>query len=227
MESNTLRSIQRVPLHLVGGILAQLDSMHQLAAAIKSHRLFLEAFTDNVHTITASIVLNQIPEGLLPFAIAVQRSTEIDAADHDAVRTLLSNLEAALSGPRSTVSSLTSFTPAQVATMSKTYRATERLCQHYVDDVIPIANERLQINHSRTINQGETFRLGRAFLRYQLLCNLFCHGKGKPFPDEEREGRFFSNFSPWVNEQLTCVYYYLEAKVAEGKFGFILLATRS
>ncbi|KAI1777436.1 hypothetical protein F4818DRAFT_439792 [Hypoxylon cercidicola] len=215
MKPEKSQPILRVPLHIVGGILAQLDSMKQLAPAILSHRLFLQAFNDNTQTITTSIILNQIPERLLPFVAAVHRSTDVDTADHDVVRSCLSNLEEAILNPRSIIPSFASFTPAQVATMSNTYTATLRLCQCYADDITPVINERLGINHPRTINQEETFRLARAFLRFQLSCNLFCPVEGEPLSYEERSDRFFNIFSPWVNDQLRCVYTYLETKVVE------------
>lgn len=217
MANKKSQSIQEIPLHIIGGVLAQLDSMQQLAPAILSHRLFLDAFKDNTRTVTASILRNQIPEKLLPFVIAVQQSAKVDPRNHDAVRSLLINFQEAILNPQSTISSLTSVTPHQAAEMEETYMATKCLCEGFADETIPVANERLQLNHPPTISHEEMFRLGRAFLRYQLMCNLFCTTEGIPLSMEECGERFFHIFSPWVNEQLICIYAYLASKVCAGK----------
>ncbi|KAJ0324575.1 hypothetical protein COL922a_013674 [Colletotrichum nupharicola] len=49
------------------------------------------------------------------------------------------------------------------------------------------------------------------------MCNLFCvpYDVGSRLVDEDITRYFFHPFSPWVNEQILCVYRYLERKVAE------------
>ncbi|KAI0839656.1 hypothetical protein F5Y06DRAFT_302861 [Hypoxylon sp. FL0890] len=202
-----------IPSHIVAGFLAHLDSMGQLGAVILSHRVFLDAFKDNLHTITTSIILKQIPENLLPFSIAASRSMGIDVTDHVAVQSLLTDLEETILNPQGLRSSLATLTPDQTVIMSKTYSATERLCECFVDEMVPQFNRICRIEHPKSLNQQERLRLGRAFLRFQLVCNLFCPAKGEPVINEEFRHRFFNMFSPWVNEQLTCVSLYLEIKV--------------
>ena len=58
----------------------------------------------------------------------------------------------------------------------------------------------------------EYFRFCRAFYRVDLFYTLF---RDRPFGYDMR-ARFFSRQPAWENEQLGCVYEYLEARFARG-----------
>ncbi|KAH6987643.1 hypothetical protein BKA56DRAFT_728488 [Ilyonectria sp. MPI-CAGE-AT-0026] len=207
--------LQRLPLHLVAGILVHLGSFQHLGCAILSHRVFLLAFKDNVRSITSGIITAQIPPEILPFAIALLESTCIDPRNHDAAETLLMNLNTSIINPSNAVPHLLRASVSQIVFMSKSYEAVESLRHGLVEELIPVLNEKMGLSHSRQISQQERFRLDRAFFRFQLMCSLFSRGKGAIHPTERHTELFFHSFSPWVNEQLICVYAYLERKVCD------------
>lgn len=139
----------------------------------------------------------------------------------------MATLAEAILSPAIAVSSLAKLSITGAANISKSYTAIEFLCQDFANTSIPLLNDGLGFAHHHQISQLEKFRLGRAFYRHQLMCNLFCLTEDEPLPDEERSQRFFHIFSPWVNEQLACAYAYLEAKVCEGEDQKILLILKT
>jgi hypothetical protein len=64
----------------------------------------------------------------------------------------------------------------------------------------------------------EYTRFCRAFYRVDLFYTVF----GTPGFQEAADHWFLRRLSPWENEQLGCVYDYLEAKFREGKSEDIL-----
>jgi hypothetical protein len=50
------------------------------------------------------------------------------------------------------------------------------------------------------------------------MCNLFCTHRNtdEELCEVERKEFFFGFHSPWVNEQLVCVYSFLERTVTKG-----------
>lgn len=208
--------LQHLPLHLVAGILGHLGSFQHLGSAIQSHRVFLLAFKDNVRSITTGIITAQIPAGILPFAIALLESTSVDPGDRDAVETLLMDLNKSILDPSNAAPHLLNASVSQLVLMSKSYEAVESLRHGLVEELIPVLNRKMGLSHPRQISQHERFRLDRAFFRFQLMCSLFSRGKTTTHP-EHHSDLFFHSFSPWVNEQLICIYAYLERKVCNGE----------
>lgn len=213
----------QLPLHIIAIVLGRLGTIQELYPVLLSHRIFRDALDDNLHSVARHIVTRQIPANTLPFTIALLESTWIRGSRPDAVRDILTRLETACSSE--TIDFI--FPPASrlsisdYAYLSKIYTAAESLSKSFTDEVIPIADAKIRLPRlSREVTQQENFRLNRAFLRYQLMVNLFC-AEENPFENgnETRQNlaQFFSMFSPWVNEQLTCVYHFLLRKFTDGK----------
>lgn len=107
------------------------------------------------------------------------------------------------------------------STISKTYGHVEYFCECFVRERMPLMHKlmgrRLNPQDSRP-SQMELFRIRRALYRFQLYCNLnfrdvvdFHPGRWVREMRNYRMARsFFNPFSPWVNEQLSCVHDYLE-----------------
>ncbi|RFN53678.1 hypothetical protein FIE12Z_2019 [Fusarium flagelliforme] len=94
------------------------------------------------------------------------------------------------------------------------------------DDCIPDDQE---------LSSGESYRVARAFYRFQIYTNLFAEsqedpdlfawyeGDGEettdeaeediPSPVKDQKYLFFDQHQPWVNEQLACVYNFLETRI--------------
>ncbi|KAF4812849.1 hypothetical protein CGCSCA5_v008834 [Colletotrichum siamense] len=212
MASNPL---QRVSLHVVAEILTHLDSFQQLGLAILSHRVFHNALHDNLHYVARSIITNQISDVTLPFALVLLKSAKLSGDDHDGIRNLLDYLVIDVCEPRRAAAALINLSLDDYAILSKNHAAVESLRDDFSREAIPAFVERFELEHSGHLNPQETFRLDRAFYRYQIMCNLYCGRKGseRDLSTFDRRHPFFTEFSPWVNEQLICVYYYLENKV--------------
>ena len=206
--------LRQIPLHLIAEILAKSEYMQQLGVAVLSHRIFYDAFNQRRHFIIRNIITNQIPPDELSFAIILQESTRIDVSDSDAVRTFLTERSEVIR--RDTLSPFAKLSASEATIISHNHTAVESLIHGFADEVILICSERLQVHHSRELTQRERFRLSRAFYRYQLMCNLFCVRDDSAFSDEDCTKYFFSIYSPWVNEQLVCVYAYLERSICNG-----------
>ncbi|KAF3802248.1 hypothetical protein GCG54_00012496 [Colletotrichum gloeosporioides] len=208
--------LQRVPLHVVAIILAHLPSIQQLGLAILSHRIFHDALKDNIHSVVRGIIANQIPDITLPFALPLLGSTKINGDAEDSIHSLLKDLTWSVSEPRRAVAALTGLSLDDYAFLSKNHEAVKSLRDGFAREAIPAFVERFELEHAGHLNPQETFRLDRAFYRYQIMCNLYCGRKGSEREYSPYFGHrhpFYTEFSPWVNEQLVCVYHYLENNV--------------
>ncbi|KAF6800933.1 hypothetical protein CMUS01_15532 [Colletotrichum musicola] len=196
--------LERLPLHIVSNVLANLQTHEQLGIAVRSHRIFRDALKDDP-AIPYTLVRNQIPASVLPFTIAVMESTQNNASDgpsDKAIYCILDHLEANI---LSTEVGINHNSLTILAFLTRTYEAVEVLTRAMYEEQLPLFVDKLGLDHRGTkITEQEAVRLGRALLRFQLMSNLF-------YPEK----RFFTAFSPWVNEQLSCVYKYLERNVEQ------------
>ncbi|RSL92240.1 hypothetical protein CEP52_013929 [Fusarium oligoseptatum] len=208
--------LESLPLHVISQILEHLGTIQQLGMTVLSHRVFYTALKDNLHSVVGGILTRQIPEHVLPFAVTLRESERIKPGDHKAIAQFLSRFEAAVLDPAATLASLNKLSLSDYADLSRTYAAVESLRRGISKDAIHLVNK-FGLLQSPILSQSESFRLDRAFFRYQIMCNLFCPPDASS-PQDELEDlaeKYFSMFSPWVNEQLVCVYAYLERKVRE------------
>lgn len=217
--------LHRVPSHVVAYILSHLGTVQDLGVAIRSHRIFLYAFRDAPHSIPRDIVKEQIPDNVLPFVIALLESTQVNRDDRaTGTRAVLDRLAAALSDNGETAKKrLTTLSLPDLAFCSLNYATSESLTQVMTQDVKGLARSSLKFkcklsNHKPTLD--ETFRITRAFLRFQILCNLFCvaDSDNPLFEDDANDLRtsFYSPFSPWVNEHIMCVFSWSQKMVCAG-----------
>ncbi|KAG5806140.1 hypothetical protein H9Q74_009496 [Fusarium xylarioides] len=99
-------------------------------------------------------------------------------------------------------------------------------------------NQDEAIEGDQGLSPGENYRISRAFYRFQIHRNLFLDKEEEidlfsSYDDDEDEDSssdselkklFFDRHSPWVNEQLACVYDFLETRLT-GVMLTILSAT--
>ncbi|RSL93530.1 hypothetical protein CEP52_013191 [Fusarium oligoseptatum] len=201
--------LQRLPLHIIAEILGQLDTIQELGPPVLSHRIFHDALHDNLHAITRRILTRQVPDGILSYSLILLKTTQIDVMDRNVVNLLISRLENIDPSP-----SLVHLSLAEYAFISQNQVAIKWMMQDMADELIPGINE-FGLVHPETLSDNETFRMYRAFMRYQIMCNLFCHG---PRRERREVTEQISNFcrasSQWVNDQLLAVYNYLERRVS-------------
>lgn len=204
--------LQRLPLHIVAEILGHLDTIQELGPPIFSHRIFHDALYDNLHAIARRILTRQVPDGILSYSLILLETTQIDVMDQNAVNPLIARLENIDPSPP-----LIRLSLAEYAFISQNQAAVKWMSQDMADELIPAINE-VGLAHPKTLSDNETFRMFRAFFRYQIMCNLFCH---RPRRHRSEVTAQISNFcrasSQWVNDQLLTVYTYLERQVSFGK----------
>ncbi|KAI1413251.1 hypothetical protein F5Y13DRAFT_198969 [Hypoxylon sp. FL1857] len=212
--------LQEAGLNIAWQILGQLDTVRQLGPVIRSHRIFYTIFKANSLALARAIVSKQIPSRLAHSLFLFLVSANVSLKDYAMIRNLLTDFAAASSIPAA--AGVPPFNlPFNLSfsgyyNLSENYAAAKLLVKNMADETMDIPTKRLGLTRqSPEITSQETFRLMRAFLRYQLMCNLFCRNTGEEPNEEANRVRslFFSTFSPWVNEQMLCVYAYLERKV--------------
>ncbi|CAH0041362.1 unnamed protein product [Clonostachys rhizophaga] len=171
-------AISRVPAEVIAHILSHVETIEDLTVAIRSHRVFLNAFNDGPYSIISAIVKSQIPSDATPLLAALLESSRIDhGAGIEKSREILDRLASAISDPNQTTSLFVSkLSLSELAFCSRIYATAESLAHKMAAEVKPIAIQKLDFGYStlQHLTSAEKARLVRAFLRFQLLCDLFC-----------------------------------------------------
>ncbi|CAG9983956.1 unnamed protein product [Clonostachys byssicola] len=188
-------AISRIPSDIIAHILSQLETIEDLTVTIRSHRIFLNAFNDGPYSIASAIVKSQIPSVAAPLLVALVESSRIaHRVDIDVFHEILDRLASAISSPSQTTSFfLSNLSLPELALCSRHYAAAESLAHDLAAEVKPIAIQKLDFGCSALphLTSTEKARLVRAFLRYQLLCNLFCPPDSAcPLSDDDDDDTF-------------------------------------
>ncbi|KAH8177597.1 hypothetical protein LIA77_02679 [Sarocladium implicatum] len=222
MTSGTIHSIEDLPLHLVAGILAQLGTIQLLKTAVSSHRIFRDAFMESTHSVAQAIILNQIPQHVLPFSLAFLASTRAAANDTDAVPRLIKGLGQHLHDSVLAFKTLADLSLSDYDFLSGTQVAIQSLGDMFCRETLPLFSQWFGSEEDPQqikATAKDYFRIHRALYRYQILCNLFCNPTDPRSTDEDvirKEGEMVMlPFAPWVNEQLLCVYYFIQRAVTK------------
>lgn len=222
MSPTDLPPLLRLPLHTVAHILSKCNTIQDLGPIILSHSIFRDAFQDNLHSVASTIIVRQVPDGTLPFLLALVGSQRPSLINPAAAKQLLG----LMASPCPVALPSLGLSKAEYAYMSSCCSSAKTIYRKMASELLPLqiqlASFRFKEHHHAT--PQEKFRISRAVFRYQLMCNLFCHRlclirrkEFRPlFDDEELKRSFFSAFPPWVNEELMCVFVFLRRKVAQG-----------
>lgn len=222
MTSRATCSLEELPLHLVADILSRLNTIEVLKSAVLSHRIFRDAFRESTHVIAQSIILNRIPEDVLPFSLALLASTRATADDLDAVPRLMTDLDHHIQDRTLALKTLSHLTLPDFDFLSRTQGTIQSLSDMFCAETLPLFSQWFhpESGHLQEATTGDHFRIHRALYRYQILCNLFCNPTDPRSSDEEvirKEGELVMlSFAPWINEQLLCVYYFIQRAVTKG-----------
>ncbi|KAF5631539.1 uncharacterized protein FTJAE_7871 [Fusarium tjaetaba] len=234
-----MASILSLPLHLIADILRLLDNIQELPPILLSHRIFYSALLDTP-SLPVDIIRSQIPDNLLPLAFTAFKSQKsVRETNGISVQEFLThdynNSVRNVDGSQLhlTVSEATEVVRVNDALSG--LRDEFALCSlrrlHRV-------NQDASLGSGQGLSPGEYYRISRAFYRFQIYRNLFLDKEQEidlfpSYDDEEDEDLsfdnelkklFFDRHSPWVNEQLACVYDFLETRVT-GVMLTILSAT--
>ncbi|KAH6989306.1 hypothetical protein BKA56DRAFT_476798 [Ilyonectria sp. MPI-CAGE-AT-0026] len=219
-----MATISSLPLHLLADILRMVDNVQHLPAVLLSHRIFYTAFLD-APSLPADILRLQLPDHLLPLALAAYASQKSvrDKNGLDANQFLTECYDKpfnALGGHYITLDQALHISRLDDALTELRSEFCESTLQKLYglgrDDPISAAQQRL--------SAGELYRISRALYRFQIYGNLFLDQEEGAKPNEAQKALFFDRHSPWVNEQLVCIYDYLETRLT-GVMLTILSAT--
>ncbi|KAJ4257554.1 hypothetical protein NW762_008678 [Fusarium torreyae] len=230
-----MASISSLPLHLVAEILQLLDNIQQLPPILLSHRLFYSAYLDTP-ALPLDILRSQIPDHLLPLAVAAYRSQKSirDLNDIDVEGFLTKCYDNPL---RDVDGSQLHLSVGQALQIGRIDDAMSELREEFtscsLSKLYGVRQDDSMLNE-RGLSPDETYRISRALYRFQIYRNLFLDKEQEldlfsPLNDKEEEEEdtkpdlnqkklFFDRHSPWVNEQLACVYDYLETRLTGGEF---------
>ncbi|PCD29167.1 hypothetical protein AU210_011708 [Fusarium oxysporum f. sp. radicis-cucumerinum] len=234
-----MASILSLPLHLIADILRLLDNIQELPPILLSHRIFYSALLDTP-SLPVDIIRNHIPDNLLPLAFTAFKSqTSVRETSGISVEEFLThcynNSMRNVDGSQIHLTVGEALEVARVNDALSGLRDEFALCSlrklHGVNQDEPMASD-------HGLSPGEYYRISRAFYRFQIYRNLFLDKEQEInlFPsydedededlssDNELKKLFFDRHSPWVNEQLACVYDFLETRLT-GVMLTILSAT--
>lgn len=172
-------------------------------------------FKETQHVDAASAVRLRITPALIPYTIALVEASRLPRPLVE--RSVMDLLDKLYSRPdrlgqTACVHSET-LPSGLVQQINQTYDKIDTM----TTDFAACALERISpggrtASTSLPLSPAEHFRFCRAFYRVELVSTLFRCG-----PSHEDMNRwFFSRHPPWENEQLACVYAYLETKLDQG-----------
>ncbi|KAH7173541.1 uncharacterized protein B0J16DRAFT_350365 [Fusarium flagelliforme] len=235
-QKSRMASILSLPLHLVADVLRLLDGIHQLPPILFSHRIFYSALLDTP-SLPLDILRTQIPKNLFFLAIATHRSQK-SVGDSSGMGVQGFRKKCCTDSPDD-IGGNQLIIPVgnalQIAHIHDvvlqlrdefTLRSLRKLHGLSKDDCIPYDQE---------LSLGESYRVARAFYRFQIYTNLFAESQEDPdlfawyesdgeettdeaeedipSPLKDQKYLFFDQHQPCVNEQLACVYNFLETRI--------------
>ncbi|KAK4465897.1 hypothetical protein QBC42DRAFT_283058 [Cladorrhinum samala] len=208
-------SITELPCEIVAAILENLDHLRFLAPAALACRHFYTSFKES-HGVEVSILRRQITPDVLPYSVALMEAARLPRPlTASAVRTLLDNL---YNQPAGVAARLPKFPKALIKKMGRTHDAIHTLARSFARSALRGISPQSASSTSINLSPSEYFRFCSAFYRAEMFYKLF---QGPAFEDNMHAALFFSRHPPWENEQLGCIYEYLEAKFAAASFDVV------
>ncbi|KAB5535184.1 hypothetical protein GE09DRAFT_1291328 [Coniochaeta sp. 2T2.1] len=205
-------AILRLPREIIIHILSSLPRIKHLPSVLLSHRIFNTAFLQHKQCVFLGSLLQKIPRRLLPLAVATHKAksliyqpwdSEYDDANRAAVGRLLEQAFSRLSA-HSLLPSAPPLTPLDMLSLDKTHSIIHYFTTDFISTSLSVYKaifSSIPISHRLdTPTADELERIYRAFYRFELYT---------PTP-------IFTPWSPWANDQLLCVYKYLDGKLHFG-----------
>lgn len=216
----------KLPLHLISDIIASLDRYHDLSSAIRAHSVFYTAYKQHSRSIDARILENRIPPNLLPYALLLLKSRDVQPKNTASVLEFLTLYRDTLTRRAELRSH---FSGRRAAFLCRQYEAIEFLGAEYAQHATDSLWQTLCIWVDIPLSPAEKFRVHRALFRHQILVNALCH-QGRKGEDDIRAALprdfhtirealhrdFYGIHAPWVNRQYVCVHEYITRRLEEG-----------
>ncbi|WEW56217.1 hypothetical protein PRK78_001656 [Emydomyces testavorans] len=209
--------LECLPPELIQLILAALPDVMSLKSAALSCWSMYEAFIGAEQLITSQVLTAQLNLDLLEYALLVR-----EAAKHTVPWTqqeVLSFIRRHLLVTSPTVAQRT-WSLSEALPMGDLYDHIRYFTDDFVSNALtaPLAPAKREPGLWE-LSRGEVNRIETAFYRFEIYCKMFKTEVKCDDTDEDNEDlRYYKEdfhdvFSPWENEQLACVHYYLLKKV--------------
>lgn len=212
-EHDSTASLRTLPVELRQAILASLDDIRSVRAAVVSSPVFYRAFLGSKQQILSTILHRQIPQSLFSDALAVLESTHLQPWTKEGIQDFMTRWykHRTFAEPEWTLQTALAVSEIQqhVDFFSLDF-VSSALSAHPltgVPDVCP-----------KPPTARELTRVQNAFYRFELYRNLFREYKWRQdrFTAVEQRDVFFAKYSTWENEQLACIHDYLFRRLSIG-----------
>ncbi|KAK1775415.1 hypothetical protein QBC45DRAFT_422270 [Copromyces sp. CBS 386.78] len=197
-------SIQELPCEIIGATLKNLDHLRFLTPALLACRHFHTSYGES-SGVEASILRRQVTPALLPYSVALAEASRLPRPL--VASSVLGLLDELYSQPTLLSARVPTLPKTLLRNMSRTHDAMHALATDFATKAWTRISPQTA-SASIVLSPTEYFRFCRAFYRAELFYTL-CQ------TDHERAAWFFRKHPPWENEQIGCVYDYLQAKFAQ------------
>ncbi|KAI9670896.1 MAG: hypothetical protein M1817_003781 [Caeruleum heppii] len=196
-------------------IMAHLPDAAALFALVRTTRSLLLTFEASSRSILTSITSREVPENLHLDAVDAYKASLIPTGSPDRVRAFLEDYRNRHA--RQTPTALRrDWTLKEALALGKSQARVERFATAFCASTL--AKAEFPRRARQPPSATESWRIQRAFHRYQLHCNLFGHRQCCGDQPQHRYARLqlsFDLFPNWEIEQLACVRDYLRERLRQ------------
>lgn len=235
-------TLTQTPLHVLGLVLRELDSLHSLGAAILAHPVLHAAFTEDPARITRDILDAQMSPATARLAYAAHAARRVDRTSTSAVKAFADawlvplDDDAAAEAAGSEGAGPLGIWPwglslADVVAMSKTHGIVEDLTRTLVDAALPqcaglFGSRRADCSRA---TPAEVARIHRMLYGYEIYCGLLFRDAGDCAADLswrtevnfQLSAALYHDNVVKANNQLACIHDFLENIVLQGEHGLL------
>jgi hypothetical protein len=201
-------SLGGLPTQILLVLFQTLPDFSSVRALAITNSVLHKTFIKHASSISFAVLSNEIPATILPEAIAAWSSSTVQnkMEVQKFLRAYHENREAQMRQ---------SWTLSKASEVSTLYQGFQVLTSQFITSVLsknPVTGS--GVSDFRPPSFRETIRIERAYLRLEMLRQLFFSGK-QLFSDIEQHDMYFKLYAPWENEQMGCLQDYW---VREGSF---------
>lgn len=230
-------TLTQTPVHVLGLVLRELDTLQSLGAAILAHPVLYAAFAEDPARITRDILDAQMSPATARLAYAAHAARSVDRTSTVAVKKFADDWLAPLDDAAAHAHAGSEGGPlgiwpwglslADVVSMSKAHGVVEDLTRQLVDTALPqcaglFGTQRA--DYARA-TPAEVARIHRMLYGYEIYCGLLFRDAGDCKADLswrtevnfQLSAALYHDNVAKANNQLACIHDFLENIVMQGK----------
>ncbi|KAI0188515.1 hypothetical protein EV127DRAFT_512996 [Xylaria flabelliformis] len=207
-----------MPCEVITAVFKQLDHIQFLLPCLLTCRYFYYSYKANPRS-AIEILKQQVGPALLSYSIAVQEAS-LSPSSHVRLSTT-ELLKTLCNKPSILINRLRDYPLVALVQLGHTHDLVEKFANGLARFAWGQTNTR-SLPRGRfphpdrfSLSPTEEFRFYRAFYRVQLYMRLF---RTDNTQIDQQVDMFFSGHSPWENEQLACVYQYLDYRISQSLY---------